>query len=264
MLLSDRVAVVTGAGSGIGWASAVRFAAEGAAVLVADVRLAKAQACVDAILETGGRALAREVDVSNADAVQGMVHAAVDELGGLDIVFNNAATTRIGTAVDLSAEDWTLIWNTNVSAIFFAAKYAVPLMAERGGGTIISTASVSGLAADGAQVAYAATKAAVINLTRALAVDHAAQGIRANCICPGMTATPALLYGLRADPTVGDLAPATPPLGRLADPSEIAAAAAWLASDEASYVTGQTLVVDGGLTAQTHFSLLGRMAHRDD
>jgi NAD(P)-dependent dehydrogenase (short-subunit alcohol dehydrogenase family) len=259
-LLAGRVAIVTGAGSGIGWASAIRFASEGAAVLAADVRGAKAQACADEINRTGGTSVALEVDVADAAAIQAMVLAAADTFGRLDIVFNNAATTRIGTVLELSAQDWELIWNTNVSAVFFAAKYAVPIMAAQGRGTIISTASVSGLLADTAQVAYTASKAAVISLTRSLAVDHAAQGIRANCICPGMTATPALLHGLRADPQLASLGPAVPPMGRLADPAEIAAAAVWLASDESSYVNGQALVVDGALTAQSHFGLISRIA----
>jgi NAD(P)-dependent dehydrogenase (short-subunit alcohol dehydrogenase family) len=258
-LLRGKVAVVTGSGSGIGRASANRFAAEGAAVLVADLNADRAAQCAADIVAAGGEATAREVDVSDPDAVSAMVHAATSTYGRLDVVFNNAATTRIGDAVQLSAEDWTLMWNTNVSAIFFAAKHAVPIMAAQGGGCILSTASVSGLFADNAQVGYAATKAAVINLTRALAVDHAPNGIRANCICPGMTATPPMLHGLRANPRLAELGPSAPPLGRLAEAEEIASAAVWLCSDQASYVTGQALVVDGGLTAQSHFGLVGRV-----
>jgi NAD(P)-dependent dehydrogenase (short-subunit alcohol dehydrogenase family) len=251
MDFSGRVVVVTGAGSGIGRASALRFAAEGADVLVADVREAKAQQTVEEITAAGGRAAARGVDVSDGDAVRAMVESAVDTFGRLDVLFNNAATTRAGTAVELSAEDWTMIWNTNVSSVFHGAKHAIPLMTP--GGVVLSTASVSGLFGDAGQVAYATTKAAVINLTRALAVDHAAQGIRVNCICPGMTATPSLLRGFRDNPDLQAVAEGAQPLGRFARPEEIAAAALWLASDESSFVTGQALVVDGGLTAQNVF-----------
>lgn len=252
MRFQDRVAVVTGAGSGIGRASAHAFAAEGAAVVVTDLRMRAAQECVDEVLAAGGRAVAREVDVAQGAQVAAMVQTAVDEFGRLDVLFNNAATTRVGTAVELSEQDWDLIWRTNVSSVFLGAKYAIPLMTR--GGSIVSTASVSGLAADAGQVAYAATKAAVINLTRALAVDHAADGIRVNCVCPGMTATPSLLRALGKDGRVA--AEEAPPLGRLADPAEIASVALWLASDEASYVTGETVVVDGGLTSQTIFSAM--------
>jgi meso-butanediol dehydrogenase/(S,S)-butanediol dehydrogenase/diacetyl reductase len=263
MLLEGKVAIVTGAGSGIGRASAARFAAEGAAVLVADVRAAKAQVSVDAILAAGGRAVAREVDVSDAGQVEAMVAAAVEQFGGLDVLFNNAGTTRPGTAVSLSAADWEVTWNTNVSAVFFAAKFAIPAMIERGGGSIISTASVSGLAADAGEVAYSASKAAVINLTRALAVDHARQGIRANCICPGATATPPMLRAFRDDPALRETANAVQPIGRFAEPAEMASVAVWLASAESSYVTGQAIVVDGGLTAQTHFSQILSAPRKD-
>lgn len=258
-LLRAKVAIVTGAGSGIGRASAMRFAAEGARVVVADLRADRADSCVASIEAAGGVALAHEVDVSDPEAVASMVQAAVDSYGRLDVIFNNAAMTRVGDAVELSAADWTRMWNTNVSAIFFAAKHAIPVMAAQGRGCILSTASVSGLFADSKQVGYAATKAAVINLTRALAVDHAAAGIRANCICPGMTATPPMLHGLGANPRLAEFGLESPPIGRLAQPEEIAAAAVWLCSDEASYVTGQSLVVDGGLTAQSHFGLAARL-----
>lgn len=258
-LLPGKVAIVTGAASGIGRASAQRFAAEGAAVLVADINGERAQHCAAAIVAAGGAAVAHAVDVAHADAIAEMVAFANATFGRLDIVFSNAAMTRVGDAVQLSGADWNAMWATNVSAIFFAAKHAVPLMAAQGGGCLLSTASVSGLHADTAQVGYAATKAAVISLTRALAVDHAAAGIRASCICPGMTATPPMLHGLRADPQLAEHGLSVPPAGRLARPEEIAAAAVWLCSDEASYVTGQALVVDGGLTAQSHFGLAGRL-----
>ncbi len=262
MLLDKKVAIVTGAGSGIGKASALRFAAEGAAVVVADVRAAKAEETAGEISDRGGRALACAVDVSDAGQVEAMVGAAAGAFGRLDVLFNNAATTRLGDAVALSLADWDLIWRTNVSAIFVAAKHAVPLMGAHGGGAIISTASVSGLLADRGQVAYAATKAAVIGLTRALAVDHAAAGVRVNCICPGMTATPPMVRAA-GDETLRARMNATSPMGRWAEPEEIAAAAVWLASEQSSYVTGQSIVVDGGMTAQSHFSTVSHVIGGD-
>jgi NAD(P)-dependent dehydrogenase (short-subunit alcohol dehydrogenase family) len=251
--LAGKVAIVTGAGSGIGRASALLFAANGATVVVVDVREAKAQQCVDEIIAANGAALALGIDVSKAEQVDSMVSTAFETYGQLDVVFNNAAITRIGDAVTLSADDWSLVWNTNVTSVFLAAKFAIPLMTP--GGSIISTASVSGLAADADQIGYAASKAAVIGLTRALAVDHGAQGIRANCICPGITLTPPLLRAL-SDSSLSDMAGSAQPLGRAAQPEEIAHVALWLASDDASYVTGQAIVVDGGMTARSHFSTL--------
>jgi NAD(P)-dependent dehydrogenase (short-subunit alcohol dehydrogenase family) len=250
---SGKSVIVTGAGSGIGRAAALRFAAEGAAVLVADRRAEPARDTVDAIAAAGGTAACRETDVSDSTQVEAMVHAAVEEFGRLDVLVNNAAMNRPGTALDLAADRWERIWRTNVSSVFFGAKFAIPVMTA--GGSIISTASVSGLAADAGQVAYAATKAAVINLTRALAVDHAAAGIRVNCVCPGITATPATRGLFDADGALTTQAAAAQPLGRLAQPEEIAAVMAWLASDDASFVTGESVVVDGGLTAQTIFSV---------
>jgi meso-butanediol dehydrogenase/(S,S)-butanediol dehydrogenase/diacetyl reductase len=256
LLLENAVAIVTGAGSGIGRASARRFAAEGATVLVVDVRGHKASACVDEIVEAGGRAQACETDVSDPAQVEAMVATAARDLGGLDVLFNNAGVGVPGTAVELAGADWERIWNTNVSSLFYGAKYAVPLMAERGG-SIVATASISGLTADGGQVGYAASKAAVIGLTRALAVDHARQGVRVNCICPGMTATPPMLYAL-GDGPLSDAANDAIPVGRLATPDELAAVAVWLASAQSSYVTGQAIVVDGGLTSESQFSRMLR------
>src|SRR4051794_17748658 len=190
MLLAGRVAIVTGAGSGIGRASAERFATEGAGVLVADIREAKAAETVAAIEANDGRAAACAVNVARAEDVGRMVATALDLFGRVDVLFNNAGTIRPGTAVSLSESDWDLVMAVNVKSVFLGAKYAVPVMAEAGGGVVLSTASVSGLAGDPANVAYSASKAAIINLTRSLAVDHARQAIRVNCICPGAVETP--------------------------------------------------------------------------
>lgn len=255
MLLSDKIAIVTGAGSGIGAASALRFAAEGAAVVVADIRLNKAQETVATITDAGGHAVAVGVDVADADSVRAMVEAAVTTYGGLDVLFSNAGTLRPGTAVELSVEDWDFVMAVNVRSVFLGAKYAVPVMEARGGGSIINTASISGLHGDGGAVAYAASKAAVINLTRALSTDHAPSGIRVNAICPGTIATPPVQRMAKVEGFMA-LNEAAHALGRVGQPSEIAAAAVWLASDESSFVTGEALVVDGGLHAR---SPLGRL-----
>ena len=250
MLLKDKIAIVTGAGSGIGAASALRFAAEGAAVVAADIRLRKAQETVDAIVAAGGHATAVEVDVADAASVSAMVDAATATYGGLDVLFNNAGTLRPGSAVDLSVEDWDLVMGVNVRSVFLGVKYAVPVMAARGGGSIVNTASISGFHGDGGAVVYAASKAAVVNLTRAMAVDHAHQGIRVNAVCPGTIETPPVKRMLQVDGWL-ELNQKAHALGRLGRPDEIAAAAVWLASDESSFVTGESLLVDGGLRAMS-------------
>jgi len=262
MLLSGKVAVVTGAGSGIGRASAERFAAEGASVVVVDIRGPKAEETVELIRRDGGSAEACQADVASAPDVERVIAFAVETFGGLDALFNNAGTLRPGTAVDLSVDDWDLVMAVNVRSVFLGAKYAVPALAERGGGTIVSTASVSGMGGDPGSVVYSASKAAVINLTRSLAVDHARQGIRVNCICPGAIDTPPVGRML-TDPEARQRSERAHPLGRIGRPEEIAAAAVWLSSAESSFVTGQALVVDGGLTAQSHLRGMGdpRPAH---
>lgn len=249
MLLEGKTAIVTGAGSGIGAASAQRFAAEHAAVVCADIRLARAQETVDTIIAAGGRAIAVEVDVRDASSNEAMVDAAVEQFGGVDVAFFNAGTIRPGNAVRLAESDWDLVMDTNVKSIFLGAKYVLPLMADAGGGSIINTASVSGLRGDPAGIAYGASKAAVINLTRCLATDHAAQGIRVNCICPGVIDTPPVRRML-ADDSVRAGVGHSHLLDRIGRPEEIASAAVWLASEESAFVTGEALVVDGGLTSR--------------
>jgi NAD(P)-dependent dehydrogenase (short-subunit alcohol dehydrogenase family) len=253
MLLEGKVAIVTGAGSGIGRASALRFAAEGAQVVASDVRGPKVEETVAMIESHGGVAVPCAADVADPADTERMIATALDAFGGLDALFNNAGTIRPGTAVKLAPEDWDLVMAVNVRSVFLGAKYAVPVMADRGGGTIVSTASVSGLGGDPGSVVYSASKAAVINLTRSLAIDHARQQIRVNCICPGAIDTPPVGRMLAAE-GARERAAKAHPLGRIGRPEDIAAAAVWLCSDEASWITGQALVVDGGLSAQSHLT----------
>ena len=256
MLLENKIAIVTGAASGIGAASARRFAAEGASVLAVDIRRDRVDGVVEEIIEAGGEAHGFRADVSQPDDVEAMVAAAVERWGGLDVLFNNAGTLRPGTAVELEPKDWDLVMNVNVRSVYLGAKYAVPVMESRGSGSIINTASVSGLHGDGGSVVYAASKAAVINLTRALSTDHAPAGVRVNAICPGTIQTPPV-QRMMSDPAILERNINAHALRRLGHPGEIASVAVWLASEESSFVTGEAIVVDGGLRAQ---SPLGRLA----
>ena len=256
MLLTDKVAIVTGGGSGIGEATSLRFSQEGAAVIVADMRLRKAEAVAKQINEQGGHALAIEVDVSIPESVATLVERTVAEYGQLDVMFNNAGTLRPGTVIELDVDDWDLVMGVNVRSVYLGGKFAIPAMLNSGGGSIINTASISGLHGDGGAVAYAASKAAVINLTRAMSTDHAADGIRVNAICPGTIETPPVMR-MMEDPVALETNMRAHAIGRLGRPEEIASAALWLASDESSFVSGEAIVVDGGLRAQ---SPLGRLA----
>lgn len=255
-LLAGKVAIVTGAGSGIGAASATRFADEGASVLVADIRSQTAEETVADITQRGGIAAPCTVNVAEAASVEAMMSDCVERFGRIDVLFNNAGIVRVGTAVDMSVKDWDLVMAVNVRSVFLGAKYAVPHMLSQGGGSILNTASVSGLHGDGDAVAYAASKGAVINLTRALSTDHAPDGIRVNAICPGTIETPPIKQMLTDRPSALDVNLRAHALRRLGRPEEVANAAVWLASDEASFVTGEAIVVDGGMRAQ---SPLGRM-----
>ncbi|MEZ5170010.1 MAG: SDR family oxidoreductase [Acidimicrobiia bacterium] len=252
MRLAGRSALVTGAGSGIGAATARRFAEEGASVTVADVDGEAAFATVDEIVSGGGAAVACTGDVSVADDAVVMVDAAVEAHGGLHVLVNNAGVERTGSVVAMPEEDWDLVFDVNVKGGFLCSKAAIPAIRESGGGSILFTASVGGLWGCTGQAAYSAAKAAVVNMTQSLALDHSGHGIRVNCVCPGGTRTP------MATATIEMLGPEVvemfeekikaivPFEGRLAEPREIADAFVYLASDEASFITGHALVVDGG------------------
>jgi len=249
--LDGKVAVITGAGSGIGRVAATLFAAEGARVVVADVAADRADAAVAEIVGAGGSALAVTVDVSDEAQVAAMVAAAVSTYGGLHVLFNNAGIFPAddGGILDTPPGTWQRVMEVNLKGVWLGCRAAVPAMLDSGGGSIVNVASfVALVGAATAQMAYTASKGGVLAMTRELAVEYARRGIRANSICPGPIETP-LLAELLSDPERRQRRLVHIPIGRFGRPEEIARAALFLASDDASFVTGSALVVDGGITA---------------
>jgi NAD(P)-dependent dehydrogenase (short-subunit alcohol dehydrogenase family) len=249
--LDGKVAVITGAGSGIGRVAASLFAAEGAKVVAADVKGGDAESAAAEIAASGGTATAVTVDVSDESQVAAMIDRAVDAYGGLDILFNNAGIFPAddGGLLDTPPETWHQVMEVNLKGVWLGCRAAVPAMLASGGGSIVNVASfVALVGAATAQMAYTTSKGGVLAMTRELAVEYARQGIRANSICPGPIETP-LLAELLADPERRQRRLVHIPIGRFGRPEEIARAALFLASDDASFVTGSALVVDGGITA---------------
>ena len=246
--LKGKVALVTGGASGIGRATAILLAREGAAVMVHDLK-EEGQATAEAILAAGGRASFVRGDVTRAADCQAAVQKAVTDFGGLHVLVNNAGIIRRASVVDTTEEEWDRVMAVNVKSVFLFSRAAIPIMARGGGGVIVNTASGWGLDGGRDAASYCASKAAVVNLTRAMAIDHADQNIRVNCVCPGDTDTAMLREEARQlGQDVGQFLArsAQRPLGRMGRPEEIAQAILFLASDASSYVTGTALVVDGG------------------
>ena len=251
--LAGRVAIVTGAASGIGRASALALARAGACVVVADLDAAGAGRVAAEIEAAGGRARAQRADVSDPQSVASMVDAAVLGFGGLDILHNNAALTdpavigADGELAELDLSVWERTLAVNLRGPMLGCKHAIPRMLERGGGSIVNTSSVSGLTGDTARVAYGVSKAGVDALTRYVATQYGKRGIRCNAIAPGVIATPALEKNVpRELLSIYEQSHLTP---RLGSPEDVAALVVFLASDAAGFITGQILCVDGGLMA---------------
>jgi 3-oxoacyl-[acyl-carrier protein] reductase len=244
--LAGRCALVTGASRGIGAAIALRLAAEGASVAVnySGSRDAALQVAA-AIEEAGGHAVTLQADVSDPAAATALVEAAVSELGALDIVVNNAGITRDGLLVRMSDEDWASVIATNLTGVFSVTRAAGKVMMKARSGSIINISSVVGVAGNAGQVNYSAAKAGVIGLTKSVARELAPRGVRCNAVAPGFIETDmtGALTPAQRDAILGEIA-----LGRLGNAADVASAVAFLASDDASYVTGQVLTVDGGMT----------------
>jgi NAD(P)-dependent dehydrogenase (short-subunit alcohol dehydrogenase family) len=249
--LEGKVALITGGGSGIGRASCLRFAAEGAKIVAVDLKMDAAETTVREIVDGGGIASAFAADVSKAKDAEAMVRFAEETYGGLHVAFNNAGVFHPDDeSVTTTTEDiWDFVIDVNLKGVFFGCKYQIPALLRSGGGSIINTASfVAVMGAAVPQIAYTASKGGVLAMTREIAVEFARQNIRVNALCPGPVETP-LLAELLSDPARRQRRLVHIPPGRFARAEEMANAALFLASDEASYVNGSTFLVDGGITA---------------
>lgn len=251
MRLADKVALVTGAGSGIGRESALLFAREGARIVVADLNEEAGEETVAQITKDGGGASFVKVDVSKAPNVENMIAHAEKTYGRLDVLFNNAGIfpDEDGSVLDTDETVWDLVMNVNLKGVFLGCKYGIPALLRAGGGSVINTASfVALMGAATSQIAYTASKGGVLAMTREIAVEFANKNIRANALCPGPVETP-LLAELLADPARRQRRLVHIPTGRFAQTIDVAQAALYLASDESSYINGTAFTVDGGITA---------------
>ncbi len=248
MRLKNKVAIITGAASGIGKATAKLFAEYGAKIVVADIDEDGGNQTVTDIQDAGYKAIFVQTDVTIKDHTEQMVEKTVETYGKLDILFNNAGIAMRLPVAELSEEDWHRCLDVNLTGVFLCAKAAIPAMQKNGGGSIINMSSIYGIVGADVRAAYVASKGAVTNLTRGMALDYAQDNIRVNCICPGFVETP-LVAGVVKNPEEYQKLANKHPMRRLGQPEEIAYGALYLASDESAFVTGIALPIDGGYTA---------------
>jgi meso-butanediol dehydrogenase/(S,S)-butanediol dehydrogenase/diacetyl reductase len=249
MRFEGKVVIITGAASGIGLAAARRFGSEGASLSLADVNAEALKAEAEALDIGKKRLTAHRVDVSIEQELNDLVAATVEQFGRIDVLINNAGVGSFGYVTEVTPEDWRRVIAVDLDAVYLGSRAAMPHLMKTNG-NIVNTASISGMFGDYGFAAYNAAKAGVINLTRSMALDHAPHGVRVNAVSPGLIRTP-LAAPLHEDNRIMGEYARLVPMGRAGKPEEIAAAMAFLASDDASYVTGFNLVVDGGLTAAT-------------
>jgi NAD(P)-dependent dehydrogenase (short-subunit alcohol dehydrogenase family) len=246
--LENKVTIVTGASSGIGRGAAIVFASNGAKVVVADIDEQGGMKTVEEIRSRGGTAVWAKTDVSSAADAKKCVETAIREFGRLDCLFSNAGFNPVGTVVDTSEELWDRVVDVNLKGMFLMCKYSIPEMKRVGGGSIVCTASVDGVLAIRNEAAYIATKGGIISLVKAMALDHAPDKVRVNCILPGAIRTPLYENFIRDNPGVDDQA-GEHAMNRIGEPHEVGAVAMFLLSDAASFVTGAMVPVDGGYSA---------------
>ncbi len=249
-VMEGKVAIVTGAGSGIGKASAIAFAREGAKVVIADVATKGGQETVRTIREAGGEAVFAKADVSKATDVQALVDMAIETYDRLDFAHNNAGVAgTIAATADCTEQNWDQIISINLKGVWLCMKHEIQQMLRQGSGAIVNTSSTAGLVGSRGAPAYAAASHGIVGLTKSAALEYAEAGIRVNAVCPGVTHTPMIDEFIRSNPAIEAQLIKRVPLGRMATPEEIAQTVLWLCSDAASFVTGHTLVADGGLVA---------------